>query len=98
LEGLKPLTEAARLGDRGQQSIVSAFFQALFSILSDGTVVRHPEGGTLRATAPLRVCGRGRVVVRGAVTLGVFHSPYFLQGVYLEARTPTSQIFLDDGA
>lgn len=97
METLKTIAETARQGDRSQQKIVATFFQAIFSILSDGTVSRHPDGGTLRATGPVRVCGRGQIVVRGTVTLGVFHSPYLLQGIYLEARTPTSRLFIDDG-
>jgi len=97
MERLKAIADSARQGDRGQQAVVAAFFQAISSILSDGKIVRHPDGGSLRAVAPLRVCGKGEIVVRGAVTIGVFHSPYLLQGVYIEARTPTSRVFLDEG-
>ena len=97
METLKTLADQARPGDRIQQGIVVAFFRALSAILSDGTVVRHADGGTLKLTGPLRFTGRGQIVVRGTVTIGVLYSPFFLQGVYLEARTPESRLFLDDG-
>ena len=97
MESLKAIADNAKPGDRGQQTIVVAFFQAIFRTLSDATVIRHPDGGSLRAVGPLRVCGRGQVMVRGVVTIGVFYSPFLLQGAYLEARNPVSRIFIDDG-
>jgi maltose O-acetyltransferase len=97
METLKAVADQARAGDRIQQGVVVAFFRALSAILSDGAVVRHADGGALRITGPVRIAGRGQIVVRGVVTVGVYYSPYFLQGVYLEARTPQSRLFIDDG-
>lgn len=94
---LKQLADSAKPGDRGQQIVVSTFFQALSRILSDGAVSRHPDGGAIRLACPLRLMGPGQIVVRGTVNLGVFRSPNLLHGVYLGAMLPTSRIALDDG-
>ncbi len=97
MEIFKAFADQARPGDRAQQAVVVRFLQAISSILSDGKVSRHPDGGTLHAPGPIRVAGRGQIMVRGTVTIGVFYSPFLLQGAYLEARHPTSRIFIDDG-
>jgi maltose O-acetyltransferase len=96
MEMLKAFADQARPGDRAQQAIVVGFFRALARILSDAAIVAHSEGGVVNAPGPVRVCGRGQIMVRGTVTIGVYYSPYLLQGAYLEARSPTSRLFIDD--
>jgi len=97
MELLKQLADQAKPGDRGQQAIVSAFFQAIARVLSDGVISRHPEGGAMRLACPLRIMGPGQILIRGIVNIGVFRSPHVLHGVYLGAMLPTSRIFVDDG-
>jgi maltose O-acetyltransferase len=97
MDSLSAITSAAREGDRGQQAIILAFFKALARVMSNGRIRQHPDGGAFHAVTPLRTCGQGEIVVRGAVTVGVYFSPFLLQGVYMEARTPTSRLFFDEG-
>ena len=97
MDALKSLADQARPGDRGQQVIVTAFFQAISRILSDGSIRPHSDGGTIRLACPMRVIGPGAITVRGTVYFGVFRSPHMLHGVHLGAMLPTSRIFIDDG-
>jgi acetyltransferase-like isoleucine patch superfamily enzyme len=98
MESLKSLAESARFNDKAQQGLIMAFFSALSRVFSESGIVRHADGGELVLACPLRVMGKGQIVLRGRVHLGVWRSPFLLAGAYLEARTPDSRIFIDDGA
>jgi len=94
---MKDFAAQARVNDRAQQTIVTSFFHGVSRILSDGTITRHPDGGSMRLACPLRMMGPGSITIRGIVNFGVFRSPHILHGVYLGAMLPTSRIFIDDG-
>lgn len=95
-EELKAFAASARANDGEQRSAVLSFFDAFARVISDGAIKAHPDGATLRRVCPVRICGPGPITVRGKVELGVYKSPLLLQGIYLEARTRTSSIFIDD--
>ncbi len=47
---------------------------------------------------PVELSGKGRIIFRNHVRLGVYPSPYFFTGsIYIEARNPYSIIEIDDG-
>lgn len=98
MEALKAISDAAKTGDRAQQAIVTAFFQAISRVLSDAAIKRHPDGGGMRLACPIRTMGPGEIMFRGVVSVGVARSPQMLQGVYLGAVLPASRIFIDDGS
>jgi len=52
MEQLKAIGDAAKVGDRGQQSVVAAFFRALSAVLSGGGV-RVGHGSVIAAVAVL---------------------------------------------
>lgn len=47
---------------------------------------------------PVQFVGAGRIIFHGEVNLGVFPSPYFLNGyIYIEAREKESVVEIEDG-
>jgi maltose O-acetyltransferase len=97
MDELKQFAAAAKFNEPEKRNLAMAFFQAVFRVFSDGAVTRHPDGGVIKLLCPLRVTGKGVIMVRGTVGVGVLKSPYLLSGAYIEARTPESRVFIDDG-
>lgn len=55
--------------------------------------------GSPRVIQPVQIVGRGKVEFFGNVSLGCFPSPFFFSGYsYIEARTETGRITIDDGS
>lgn len=64
-----------------------------YRILSNGTVFGHPS-----LLQPVQLVGEGEIHFIGRVTIGVFPSPYFLNGFgYIEARNPGARVTIGTG-
>jgi len=67
---------------------------AQFRFLSD---CERVEGKPI-IRQPVQFIGQGTIRFNGTVNLGFFPSPYFLSGyIYMEARSPSSIIQIEDG-
>jgi len=65
----------------------------LFRILSNCKVFGRPY-----LMQPVQLIGKGEIHLDGRVTIGVFPSPYFLNGYgYIEARNPGARVTIGTG-
>lgn len=64
-----------------------------YKLLSNCKVVGKPH-----LLQPAQLVGRGEIHFEGRVTIGVFPSPFFLNGyAYIEARNPGAKVIIGNG-
>ena len=65
-----------------------------YRLLSDCNQVE----GIPKINQPVQMVGKGKIIFKGTVNLGVYPSPFFLNScIYLEARNEDSILEIEDG-